>query len=147
MRIEGSCDSAFVAVRDAFGDNIAKRVERGAAVALWRGGRLVVDLWGGWRNCAGTELWRSDTMVCMMSVVKAVTALLIHVLGDHGSLDLDTPVAAYWPEFAQAGKEAVLVRHVLDHRAGVPAISRALPPDAVFDWRAMTDAIAAEPAR
>jgi CubicO group peptidase (beta-lactamase class C family) len=144
--IEGSCEPAYVAVRDAFAANFATREEHGAAVAVWHQGRLVVDLWGGWRDQAGTAPWTAGTLVCMMSVVKAVTAMLVHVLADHGRIDLDRPVAAYWPAFAQGGKQDVLVRHVLDHRAGVPALSRPVPVDAVFDWAAMTDAIAAEPA-
>jgi CubicO group peptidase (beta-lactamase class C family) len=146
-RVEGTCDGAFAAVRDAFAENFANREEHGAAVAVWHRGRLVVDLWGGWRDCAATAPWAADTMVCMMSVVKAVTALLVHVLADRGHLDLDKPVSAYWPEFAQGGKVGVLVRHVLDHRAGVPAISNELPPGAVLDWNAMIDAIAGEPPR
>lgn len=132
---------------DAFCENFASREERGAAVAVWQRGRMVVDLWGGWRDRAATMPWAADTMVCMMSVVKAITALLVHVLADRGRIDLEQPVAFYWPEFAQGGKEAVLVRHVLDHRAGVPAISREMPPGAVFDWTSMTAAIAEEPAR
>ena len=143
--IEGVCDPAFAPVHDAFSENFASREEHGAAVAVWQRGRMVVDLWGGWRDRAGTEPWAGDTMVCMMSVVKAVTALLIHILADRGRIELDDPVAAYWPEFRRGGKDAVLVRHVLDHRAGVPAITHDMPPGAVFDWKAMVDAIAAEP--
>jgi len=145
--VQGTCDSRYARVRDAFAENFARRDEHGAAVAVWQEGRLVVDLWGGSRDRAGTKPWEADTLVCMMSVVKAVTALLVHVLADQGRIDLDSPVARYWPEFAQGGKEAVLVRHVLDHRAGVPGISRALPREALYDWEAMTAAVAAEPAR
>lgn len=145
--IQGTCDAAFAAVRDAFSENFASREEHGAAVAVSIRGQLVVDLWGGWRDRAGTVPWAADTIVCMMSVVKAIIALLIHMLADRGQIDLDRPVAFYWPEFAQGGKDAVLVRHVLDHRAGVPAISHEMPPSALFDWTAMTDAIAQEPAR
>ncbi len=147
IAVSGSCDSRYARVRDAFVNNFAQLDEHGAAVAVWQHGRLVVDLWGGARDRAGTTPWSGDTMVCMMSVVKAVTALLVHVLVDRGRIDLDAPVARYWPEFAQGGKEAVLVRHVLDHRAGVPGISRELPGDALYDWNAMTVAIAAEPLR
>ncbi len=134
-------------MRDAFSENFASREEHGAAVAVWKRGELVVDLWGGWRDRAGTVPWAADTIVCMMSVVKAITALMVHVLADRGRIDLDRPVAFYWPEFAQRGKDAVLVRHVLDHRAGVPAISHEMSPHAVFDWATMTNAIAEEPAR
>lgn len=146
-KVEGFCDPAFTAVRDAFSENFASREEHGAAVAVWQRGRLVVDLWGGWRDRAKTLPWAAETMVCMMSVVKAVTAFLVHILADRGRIELDRPVAFYWPEFAQGGKDAVLVRHVLDHRAGVPAISREMPSHAVFDWTVMTAAIAEEPLR
>lgn len=143
--VTGTCDARFLAVREAFAENFAARAERGAAVAVWMDGRLVVDLWGGARNEAGTLPWAADTMVCMMSVVKAVTAWLVHVLADQGRLDLDRPVAHYWPAFAANGKEAVLVRHVLDHRAGLPALDPAVPPEALYDWPAMVRAIERQP--
>ncbi len=146
QQVQGVCEPQYLHLRDAFEENFRAREEHGAAVAVWRDGRLVVDLWGGWRDRAGTVVWDADTLVCMMSVVKAVTAVLVHVLADRGQIDLDRPLAAYWPEFAQAGKQDVLVRHALDHRAGVPALAQELPIDAVYDWQQMTDAIAAEPA-
>ena len=145
--LAGTCDDRYARVREAFADNFARRDEHGAAVAVWQNGRLAVDLWGGWSDRARTKPWAADTLVCMMSVVKAVTALLVHVLADRGRIDLDATVASYWPEFAQGGKEAVRVRHVLEHRAGVPGISCGLAADALYDWNAMTAAIAAEPAR
>ncbi len=144
--VQGRCAPAFWSVREAFEANFALREEHGAAVAVWRDGQLVVDLWGGARDRAGREPWTADTLVCMMSVVKAVTALLVHVLADRGGIDLDRPVVAYWPQFAQGGKSGILVRHVLDHRAGVPALAAPQPPGIVCDWAAMTAAIAAEPA-
>lgn len=143
--VEGTCDPVFAPVREAFVQNFASRDEHGAAVAVYRRGRLVVDLWGGWRDVRRSQPWAADTIVCMMSVVKAVTALLVHVLADKGEIDLDERVAHYWPEFARNGKDAVLVRHALDHRAGLPAIRHDLPPGAVFDWEAMIAAIEAEP--
>jgi CubicO group peptidase (beta-lactamase class C family) len=72
-----------------------------------------------------------------------MTALCAHVLADRGRLDLDAPVARYWPEFAQAGKSTLPV-HPLSHRAGLPAIRRALPPEAMFEWPTVTSALAAE---
>ncbi|MGE0803070.1 MAG: serine hydrolase domain-containing protein [Lautropia sp.] len=147
VQVSGTCEDRYAPVREAFVRNFQQLEEHGAAVAVWQNGRLVVDLWGGWKDRAATMPWQADTLVCMMSVVKAVTALLVHVLADRRAIDLDAPVSDYWPEFAQGGKDRVLVRHVLDHRAGVPGISRRLEPEAVYDWHAMTAAIAAEPAR
>lgn len=145
--VSGACEPRFEAVRAAFTENFSARDEHGAAVAVWQDGRLAVDLWGGWRDQAASAPWQPDTLVCMMSVVKAVIAMLVHIAADRGQIDLDEPVAAYWPEFAQGGKSRVLVRHVLDHRAGVPGLTRALPRRAAYDWNTMTAAIAAEPAR
>lgn len=147
VALDGTCDARFAPVREALADNFSRHDEHGAAVAVWQNGRLVVDLWGGWRDRARALPWAADTLVCMMSVVKAVTALLVHVLAEQGRIDLDAPVAKYWPEFAEGGKHAVLVRHVLNHRAGVPGITRKLKPDALYDWNAMIAAVAAEPAR
>jgi len=145
--VQGACDTRFAPLREAFVESFESHGEHGAAVAVWRDGALVVDLWGGWQDRHATVPWTRDTLVCMMSVVKAVTALLVHVLADRGAIDLDARVSHYWPEFAQGGKNEVLVRHVLDHRAGVPGITRTLPREAAYDWRVMTDAVAAEPAR
>jgi CubicO group peptidase (beta-lactamase class C family) len=80
----------------------------------------------------------------MMSVAKAVTATCAHVLVDRGMLDVDAPVARYWPEFAANGKERLPVRYILDHRAGLPAIDHVMPAGAAFDWPAMTAALAAQ---
>jgi CubicO group peptidase (beta-lactamase class C family) len=134
-------------VREAFEENFATRGERGAAAAVWQGGEPVVDLWGGSRDAAGTVPWSADTVVCMMSVVKAIVALLVHVLADRGRIDLDRPVAEYWPEFGARGKTAVLISHVLEHRAGVPAVSGELPAGAVYDWGAMIAAVERESLR
>lgn len=139
--LHGTCDPAFEAVRRAFAENFASGEEVGAAVALWRDGRLCVDLWGGHADAAGRP-WQRDTMVSMMSVAKGVLALCAHRLVERGALDLDAPVARYWPEFAAHGKGGVLVRHLLDHTAGLSAVDGPLPDGAACDWQVMTDALA-----
>ncbi|MBV8168102.1 MAG: beta-lactamase family protein [Alphaproteobacteria bacterium] len=139
--IHGDCDPAFAPVRRAFAENFASGEEVGAAVAVWRGERLCVDLWGGHADAAGRP-WQRDTMVSMMSVAKGVLALCAHRLVERGALDLDAPVARTWPEFAAAGKGGVLVRHLLDHSAGLSAVDGPLPEGAACDWAFMTDALA-----
>ena len=104
----------------------------------------VVDLWGGHADAPRTRPWTRDTIVNLFSVGKAVTAICAHRLVEAGRLDLDAPVARYWPEFAQAAKERVLVRHFLTHQAGLPAIAQPLPPGAWAEWDAMTAALAAQ---
>ncbi len=150
--IQGHCQPRFRAVRNAFETNFAIDDEVGACVAVVLDGETVVDLWGGWRDSRFSQPWLDDTIVCMMSVAKAVSATCLHMLVDRGQVDLDAPVARYWPEFAQAGKHGVLVRHVLDHRAGLPILAERLHPQAMFDHALMVDALARqaplwEPAR
>ena len=142
VRIDGDCDPRFAAVEVTFAENF-RQDEVGAMLAVTLAGRPVVDLWGGYADRRRTRPWRRDTLVCMMSVAKGVTALVAHMLVDRGALDLATPVARYWPEFAAAGKDTLPVRYLLDHRAGLPLIDEPLAPDAVYDWSAMTAALAA----
>ncbi|QRG09850.1 beta-lactamase family protein [Xanthobacter dioxanivorans] len=131
--MEGTCSPEFAAVRAAFEENFRRRGELGAAVCVYKDGQKAVDLWGGHTDTEKTQPWRPDTIVIMNSVAKSMTALCTHVLIDRGLVDFDAPVADYWPEFAQAGKEKVLVRHVLSHTDGV-IFCDAAPPGSWFDW-------------
>jgi CubicO group peptidase (beta-lactamase class C family) len=114
----------------------------GAAVCVYHRGEKVVDIWGGARNAAG-DPWLEDTLAVSFSTTKGVTATALHVLADRGLLDYDDPVATHWPEFAQAGKDRITIRHLLSHRAGLYDI-RHLVDDAgrMRDWEHMTDALA-----
>src|SRR5258708_31736691 len=97
--VHGSCVSDFVGVRDAFERNFALRNEVGAAVAAWVDGELVVNLWGGSADAAGTRPWRQNTLTTVLSGTKGLTATCVHQLADRGELALHAPVAPYWPEF------------------------------------------------
>jgi len=142
--VHGRCDARFARVREAFEENFRARNEVGAAVALAIEGELAVDLWAGHRDPGRTQPWQRDTLVNVYSTTKGVTALAAHRLVDEGRLDLEAKVARYWPEFAQAGKGAIPVRWLLSHRAGLPAVRKLLPGEALYDWDAMTSALAAE---
>src|SRR5512140_2676223 len=125
---EGTCDERFAAVRAAFERNFAEQDEIGGGVAVTVAGEPVVDLWDGWMDEAATRRWARDSIVNVWSVGKAVTAVCLLRLVDRGLVDLDAPVARYWPEFAQADKSAIPVRMLLNHQAGLPAIAKPLPP-------------------
>lgn len=142
--LHGECDARFQRVRDAFNENFRDRNETGAGVAVTVGGRPVVDLWGGFADQMRTQPWQRDTIVNVYSTTKAMTAICAHRLVDEGKLDLDAPVARYWPEFGQAGKADLKVRWLLSHRAGLAAVKPLLPNEALYDWDAMTKALAAE---
>jgi CubicO group peptidase (beta-lactamase class C family) len=140
--IEGTCDSRFERVREAFADNFAQRGDVGAAAAVTIEGKPVVDLWGGYADKQRTRPWTRDTIVNVYSATKGVAATCLNRLADQGRVDLDAPVARYWPEFAPAGKERLPVRWLLSHRAGLPAVSKPLPADALLRWDVMTAALA-----
>ncbi|MEU9190195.1 serine hydrolase domain-containing protein [Streptomyces sp. NPDC048484] len=142
-QIQGHCGTRFDAVRTAFEENFRDRGELGAAVTVTVDGETVVDLWGGWADAAGTRAWERDTLVNVWSTSKGPTALCAHILADRGLLDLDAPVAAYWPEFAAAGKESVLVRHLLSHRAGLAGLREPHSLEQLFDWELTTKRLAA----
>jgi CubicO group peptidase (beta-lactamase class C family) len=142
VQIEGTCDSRFSRVKDAFAENFEKRNEVGAAAAVVFDGKPVVDLWAGHANRDKTRPWTRDTLVNVYSTTKGVTAICAHRLADKGLLDIDAPVAKYWPEFAQAGKEKIPVRFLLSHQAGLAAVRKPLDDDALFKWDKMTAALA-----
>ena len=144
MAIEGTCDTRFASVREQFERNFAERGEVGASVCVTVGGETVVDLWGGTADPATGRAWDSRTIGNVWSATKGATALCAHVLSARGQLDVDAPVTAYWPEFGKNGKETVLVRHLLSHQAGVPAVREPLPAGCFYDWSLMADALAAE---
>jgi CubicO group peptidase (beta-lactamase class C family) len=142
LLIDGNCDARFASVREAFAENFVKRGDVGAAVAVTIDGKPVVDLWGGYADKARTRPWRNDTIVNVYSATKGVAATCLNRLIDEGRVDLDAPVATYWPEFAQAGKDTLLVRWLLSHRAGLPAVRKTLPADALLSWDLMTTTLA-----
>jgi CubicO group peptidase (beta-lactamase class C family) len=142
--VHGTCVPEFDLVRQEFARNFAERGEAGASVAVTVHGETVVDLWGGVADDSSGRPWERDTTVVVWSCTKGATALCAHILADRGELDLDAEVGRYWPEFAANGKEAITVRMLLSHQAGLPALRRELPPGAFYDWELMTGALAAE---
>jgi CubicO group peptidase (beta-lactamase class C family) len=144
VEIQGTCDARFQSVKDAFAQNFADFGEVGAAIAVVVDGRTVVDLWAGHADAALKRPWQRDTIANVYSTTKGITAICAHRLADQGKLDIDAPVATYWPEFAQAGKGEMPVRYLLSHRAGLPAIRQILPPGSAYHWETMTSALAAE---
>jgi CubicO group peptidase (beta-lactamase class C family) len=136
LNIQGTCDPAFAAVRDALERNFTEHGEIGSAVCVYHQGKKVVDLWGGHQDAAGAIPWREDTMCIFYSIAKSMCALSVHILADRGLVDLEAPVAKYWPEFAQNGKEGVLVRHIISHYCGVCCNDAAEAGD-IYDYDKM----------
>ncbi|HEX6878239.1 MAG TPA: serine hydrolase domain-containing protein [Nocardioidaceae bacterium] len=137
--IQGEYDKRFTAVAQALGDALESG-DAGGSAAVFVAGKPVVDVWGGFADGSRTRGWERDTIVNVFSVTKTMTALCALILVDRGLLDPDAPVARYWPEFAAAGKESVLVRHVLAHTAGLPHWEGGVVE--LYDWTAATSRLA-----
>ncbi|MEN8161668.1 MAG: serine hydrolase domain-containing protein [Myxococcota bacterium] len=144
MDVHGSCEKGFEPVRDALVANFEKGLEVGASVCVTKDGETVVDLWAGDADPAGTP-WSADTIVNVYSTTKTMAATSVLVLADRGLVDLDAPVARYWPEFAQNGKENVLVRHVMSHSAGLSGFDPPIEkPEELYDWHGACARLAAQ---
>ncbi|WP_431314724.1 serine hydrolase domain-containing protein [Streptomyces murinus] len=142
--VNGTVAEGFEPVREAFAANFALLGEHGAAVAVYRDGRRVVDLWAGTEDVDGTAPWEPGTAQIVRSATKGVVAAGLLLLHQRGELDLDAPVGTYWPEYKAAGKERTLVRHLLAHRAGVPVLDRPLTPAEAADPDLGAAAVAAQ---
>ncbi|MFD5813176.1 serine hydrolase domain-containing protein [Streptomyces sp. NPDC127038] len=140
--IKGFCDPRFVAVRDALAALLDKD-DIGASAAVFLDGEPVADLWGGYADADRSVAWERDTITGVNSTTKNMVALCALVLADRGELDLSAPVAVYWPEFAAAGKENVLVRHVLSHTAGLPDLPGLTAVEELYAWESVTEGLAA----
>src|SRR5690606_9619221 len=132
--VRGHTAPGFETVRAAFAANLASGQEAGAAVSVYWHGRQVVDLWGGMADPDAGRPWERDTLQVVYSTTKAITATCALLLAQRGELDLDAPVARYWPEFAAAGKERIPVRWLLTHQAGLPAVDRPISRDEAIAW-------------
>ncbi len=134
---------AFSRVGDAFAENFAEGLELGASFAVMLDDALVVDIRGGHSDRKQEMPWAEDTLACIYSSGKAVTALLIAHEVSEGRLDYDAPVAAYWPAFAQNGKEAITLAEALSHQGGLCGFPDEMPPETWLDWDAVADRLAA----
>ncbi len=132
MDVHGTVAEGFEPVRDAFARNFTALGDRGAAVAVYRNGRKVIDLWGGTRDVdgtAGTEPWRRGTAQVVRSATKGVAAAVPLLLHQRGELDLDAPVGEYWSQFKAHGKDGCWSGTCSTTGAGLPVLDRPLTPD------------------
>lgn len=144
VEVQGTCQERFGGVREAFAANFEAGLEVGASVAVVHQGELVVDIWAGSADAAGTTPWERDTITNVWSTTKTMTALCALILADRGELDLHAPVARYWPEFAANGKGAIEVRHLLGHTSGLSGWAEPVTMDDLCEWDKVTSLLAAQ---
>jgi len=142
--LHGHLDARFEPLRDVLEDSLGAVVDCGLSLVVDVDGRNVVDVYGGYADEARTRPWERDTIVNVWSTTKTVTSLAVLMLADRGLVDLDAPVARYWPEFAAQGKEGVLVRHLMGHTSGVAAWNTPFAFDGLYDLESSTAALAAQ---
>ncbi len=131
--LHGTCDDHFSVLRSLLQQNVDSEAELGASIVVDLDGEIAVDLWGGYRDEARTQPWERDTITNVWSTTKTVTSLAALMLADRGLLDVDAPVARYWPEFAAAGKQDVLIRHLLSHTSGVSGLDQPAVVEDLYD--------------
>ena len=144
MPIQGFFDLQFEPVKDAFEALFTDPQQRGGGLCIQIGGQTVLDIWAGVADKDAAQAWHTDTLVNLFSCTKTFTAVAALQLVAEGKLELDAPLGNYWPEFAGAGKQAISLRQLLCHQAGLPALRELLAPEALYDWSCMTAALAAE---
>jgi CubicO group peptidase (beta-lactamase class C family) len=142
--IHGTADARFERLAELLSASIDSGADVGACVAVAVDGEVVVDIWGGSVDEAATAPWAADTITNVWSSTKTMMALSALVLVERGELDVDAPVASYWPEFAQNGKEGVLVRHLLSHTSGVSGWAQPVQVSDIYDWEKSTSMLAAQ---
>ncbi|WP_131739382.1 serine hydrolase domain-containing protein [Actinomadura roseirufa] len=144
--IQGRCDDRFGGVAEVLA-GLLDDGDVGASAAVFVDGEPVVDIWGGHLDTGRTVPWERDTLTNVWSTTKTMVALCALILADRGVLDLDAPVARYWPEFAAAGKEGVLVRHLLGHTAGLPEWDGPITVADLYSWTTATTRLAGQAPR
>jgi CubicO group peptidase (beta-lactamase class C family) len=140
----GTCDARFEALRNALARNLDSGDELGASLVIDVDGDIVVDLWGGFCDEKRTTAWSEHTITNVWSTTKTITSLAALMLVDRGELDVDAPVARYWPEFAAQGKQDILVRHLMSHASGVSGLDQPAVIEDLYDWPASTSRMAAQ---
>ncbi|MFX0178011.1 MAG: serine hydrolase domain-containing protein, partial [Candidatus Hodarchaeota archaeon] len=141
MEISGYCEDKFGKVKKVFEKNLNSGKECGASFSVSIEGKTVIDLWGGYADAAKTKPWQKDTIVNVYSTSKFATAICVLMLADKKIIDVDAPVADYWPEFAQSGKEKITVGHLLSHTAGLPGFDDKLEIKDFYNWKKVTEAL------
>lgn len=145
VRIDGSVAPGFEHVREAFAANFTRGdayEDVGASLSVYRAGRCVVDLWGGYRDSARTRPWTQDTLINVWSTTKGITALAVALLVERKLLAYSDPVAKHWPTFAQNGKAEITIAQLLSHQGGLPGFAEETTVEDFYGWDRVTQRLA-----
>ncbi|KIW77916.1 hypothetical protein Z517_07749 [Fonsecaea pedrosoi CBS 271.37] len=143
-QVQGQCDPRFAKLKDLVEQRIASGEELGASLTLNVGGKTIVDIWGGWADEAKTKPWQADTITNVWSSTKTIATFACLLAHERGLLNVDDPVAKYWPEFAANGKEKILIRHLMSHTSGLSGWQDKMTVEDVWDVPKATARLAAQ---
>jgi CubicO group peptidase (beta-lactamase class C family) len=141
--VQGECDPRFTEMRQILAAHLASGEDLGASASVTLNGETVVDIWGGFTDQARSTAWQADTITNVWSTTKTMAALCLLMLVDRGLVDVDAPVATYWPEFGANGKHDIKVRHVMSHTSGLSGWEQPVAPEDLLDWEKSTAMLAA----
>ena len=144
IEIHGFCEERFEPVKEMFAEHFKTGQDVGASFAVTIDGKFVIDMWAGYADAAKTRPWEKDTIINVFSTTKNMTALCIHMLVDRGLIDLDAPVAKYWPEFDQASKQKIPVRYLLSHTSGLAGYDEKITVEDMYNWDYIVNMLAAQ---
>ena len=139
---QGTTASGFEGVRETFESNFAKGLEVGASFSAYYRGEKVVDLWGGTADPETERAWDENTLALVFSTTKGAVAMCANKLAQEGALDVDAPVARYWPEFAAADKGEIPVSFLLSHQAGLAWTDGEMTLADALSWDPVVEALA-----
>jgi CubicO group peptidase (beta-lactamase class C family) len=145
VEIYGDWRPQWAPVVEAFSRNFTESAEQGAGLALYHRGELVLNCWAGVydNRAAGlvAQPWQEDTIVNIFSAGKGLVALCVLQLVAEGKIQLDSPIAQYWPEFSAVANGDIRVRDVMCHRSGLSAFQERIEDQTIFNWPAMIAAV------
>src|SRR5512136_761307 len=144
VEIHGFCKPQFERLKESFQQDFTDGLEVGASCAVTINGKYVVDIWAGHKDAGKTKPWERDTIVPVFSSTKVMSNLCAHILVDRGLIDVEEPVAKYWPEFAQNGKEKLPIKYLLSHTSGLPGWDTPITHKDTYDWNKVTGLLAAQ---
>lgn len=144
LEAQGNVDEGFESVVDSFLEGFTAGRDIGASLAVYLDDQPVIDLHAGFRDRRKTKVWESDTLCCVFSMSKGITAICLLQAVEDGLIDLDAPVTDYWDEFAGNGKDAITTRHILAHQSGLVGFHNPVARDFLYDWPAVVELLASE---
>lgn len=144
IEVHGRCDPRFAVVRSAFEANLKSGADVGASFAATLDGETVVDLWGGFKDAAGTQPWEEDTIVNVYSTTKTMCALTALLCADRGLFAFDDKVSKLWPEFAANGKGDITIGQLMSHSSGLSGFEQKIAPEELYDWDRVCALLAAQ---